>query len=193
MAWKSFCQAAACAALLAVGAGSGRAGPITVDIYRGHTAVGGGAPYSGLAGSFTSDDILFATNTGYDWHPFGLPDFGADITGYLAVAADGTYTFTLDSDDGSLLFINEVLVVDNGGAHAPQVRSGSAFLAYGFYPFRVQFFEDFGGPSGVDLRLPPGVAYTAVVQTQVTVPEPATLALIGLSLLGVAVYRRRAG
>src|SRR5207248_708276 len=51
------------------------------------------------------------------------------------------------------------LVVDNGGAHAVQAASGSATLVAGTHSFEVQFFEVFGGPSGVDLGLPEGVTY----------------------------------
>ncbi len=134
-------------------------GCMTVDIYSGFSTTGGGAPYSGLVGSLKAGSISFATDTGYNWHPFGRGSFGADIKGVLNVAADGTYTFKLDSDDGSLLYIDGTVVVDNGGAHAPEVASGSTLLTAGSHKFEVQFFEDFGGPSGVDLILPDGVTY----------------------------------
>jgi len=169
-----------------LGAGNLHADLVSVDVYGGHTTSGGGTPYSGLVGSFTANDVQFATNTGYAWHPFGLGAFGADITGILAVAGDGTYAFTLNSDDGSLLFIAGSLVVDNGGPHGPGIASGSAFLAAGNHPFEVQFFEDFGGPSGVDLYLPSGVTYTVV-----PVPGAALLAVLGLATAG-ALRRRRA-
>jgi len=139
------------------------ANPITVNVYSGFNLSGGGAPYSGFVGSLTASSVSFATNTGYAWHPFGLPGdpgFGADITGCLNVATDGEYTFTLDSDDGSLLFIDGNLVVDNGGPHPPQTASGSAILAAGTHTFEVQFFACCGDPSGVDLILPEGVSYT---------------------------------
>jgi hypothetical protein len=132
---------------------------VNVNVYSGFTAEGGGAPYSDLVGSFTTAGVSFATDTGYDWHPFDLFEFGADITGVLNVAVDGTYTFGLDSDDGSLLFIDGNLVVDNGGSHPPTLITGDAFLTAGFHCFEIQFFECCGGPSGVDLLLPEGVSY----------------------------------
>lgn len=166
-------------------AGNLHAASVNVDIYSGFTTTGGGAPFSGLVGSFTADDVLFATNTGYAWHPFGLGSFGADISGILGVVADGTYTFTLNSDDGSRLFIDGSLAVDNGGAHSPFIVSDSVFLTAGSHPFEVQFFEDFGGPSGVDLSLPSGVTYGRPIPA----PGAALLAFFGSAAVGL--FRRR--
>jgi hypothetical protein len=173
--------------LLTVAAAEAEA--IQIDIYSGYTNCadntdcGGGAPYSGLKGSFTSSDVLFATNTGYAWHPFGLNSFGALIIGYLNVASSGSFSFTLNSDDGSMLYIDGALVVNNGfdNGHPPRTVSNSASLLSGLHPFRIEFFEDFGGQSGVDLYLPSGVTY---------VPEPLTLLLLGFGLIGLAGVRR---
>jgi len=160
---------------------------LNVDIYNGHSDTGGGAPFSDLEGSSTTVDILFGTNTGFDWHPFGLSDFGAVITGLLNVPTDGNYTFSLLSDDGSLLFINNILAVDNGGNHGPTGVSNSVFLPAGSSPFRVEFFECCGGPSGVDLSLPPGVTYAAPN----TVPESGTITLLGLGLVFLGIWYGR--
>jgi len=176
-----------CAFAVLMLAVSGAQAALTVDVYSGHTTVGGGTPYSGLVGSFTSPDIMFATNTGYAWHPFGLGAFGAEITGCLAVPANSVYSFTLDSDDGSMLYIDGGLVVDNGGPHSPTIVSGSTALTAGMHSFRVEFFEDFGGPSGVDLLLPQGVTYTECD----VIPAPGAILLGGIGVGVVGWLRRR--
>jgi hypothetical protein len=159
---------------------------LNVDIFSGFTTSGGGTPYSGLVGSFTFPDIQFGTNTGFSWHPFGLASFGADITGSIVVSAPGTYTFSLNSDDGSLLFIDGALAVDNGGPHGPQPVNGSTFLTAGPHNIEVQFFECCGGESGVDLNLPAGVTFGSVAP--VGAPEPATWLLLTTGLTGILGY-----
>lgn len=133
--------------------------PVDVKVYSGFTTIGGGAPYSGLIGELHTLDIKFATNFSYNWHPFGQFQFGADLTGFLFVSAAGSKSFTLNSDDGSELFIDGSLVVNDGGPHGPNTVTSSATLTAGTHTFEVKFFECCGGPSGVDLTLPVDVKY----------------------------------
>ena len=161
---------------------SGLQAQVNVDVFSTFNLSGGGAPYSDLVGSLDSPDVMFATNTGFDWHPFGLSEFGADFTGLLNVAANGAYSFALNSDDGSLFFIDGGLVIDNGSPHAPNVAVGSATLAAGNHPFEVQFFECCGGTSGVDLSLATGVSF---------VPEPTSLVLLTGGVLSLCAVTGR--
>lgn len=68
-------------------------------------------------------------------------DFGLEFTGYIQIAADGMYTFFLNSDDGSQLFIDDTMVVDNDLCHAETEVSGRVALAKGFHKFRLIYFE----------------------------------------------------
>jgi hypothetical protein len=71
--------------------------------------------------------------------------FGFRFSGSITAVADDTYTFYTNSDDGSQLFINGTLVVDNDGLHGPQQRSGSIPLTTGEHSITVTFFEQGGG------------------------------------------------
>jgi hypothetical protein len=135
---------------------------VTVQVYSGFTGGGGGAPYSNPVGSFNSNAIAFgASQSSFNWHPFGLGGFGADITASIDVATAGSYSFPLTSDDGSLLFIDGTKVVDNSGHHGPTTVTGSVSLSAGVHTLEVQFEEDGTGTSGVDLPLPSGITYVA--------------------------------
>jgi hypothetical protein len=68
--------------------------------------------------------------------------FYARWTGKLAVPKDGNYTFFLESDDGSRLFIDGKQVVDNGGQHAMEEKSGDIQLKAGEHQLKVEFFEN---------------------------------------------------
>jgi hypothetical protein len=147
-----------------------QADPVTVSLYSGFNTAGGGAPYSGFVATLHAPDVQFGTDTNFNWHPNNLFQFGADITGDLNVAANGTYSFKLNSDDGSVLFIDGSQVVFDGNPHGPTVVSGSATLSAGIHRFEIQFFECCGGGSGVDLTLPSGVSYASGAATGVIAP-----------------------
>lgn len=65
--------------------------------------------------------------------------------GVIDIAKDGIYRFATDSDDGSQLFIDDILVVDNGGLHGMQIILGDVPLARGLHRIKVTYFEKDGG------------------------------------------------
>jgi predicted phosphodiesterase len=73
--------------------------------------------------------------------------WGLSFTGYIEIQKDGLYTFYTNSDDGSKLYINDKLVVNNDGSHATIDKQGGAFLKKGKHKFRLDYFEDHGGQS----------------------------------------------
>ncbi len=72
-------------------------------------------------------------------------DIGIVFSGFITISEAGEYTFYTNSDDGSFLFIGDELVVDNGGLHGMQERSGTIELDAGRHPFRVTWFQAGGG------------------------------------------------
>ena len=72
-------------------------------------------------------------------------NFAFRFTTYLEIPTDGTYTFYTTSDDGSQLFIDGALVVDNDGIQAPTEAYGTISLTAGTYPLEVTYFEAGGG------------------------------------------------
>ncbi|HVW02321.1 MAG TPA: DUF1553 domain-containing protein [Planctomycetaceae bacterium] len=79
-------------------------------------------------------------------------DFGFVFTGFLKVPADGEYTFTIDSDDGSRLLIDGRKVLEYDGVHgvgAP--HSAKVTLSQGRLPIRLEYFQGIGG-RGLDVH-----------------------------------------
>lgn len=180
-------------AVMLVGTMAVQAGPVNVGIYGTISPTPTGITYSNFVGSFTADDVKFASDTGFNWHPFGLTtNWGADITGNFFVGSASTYTFALNSDDGSRLFIDNVMVVDNGGDHGPMTVANSVHLSAGVHPFEIQFKETGGGESGIDLHVPENVRFIEPFEKG-QAPEPTSLVLLGVGGLGLLGYgwRRR--
>lgn len=65
--------------------------------------------------------------------------------GYFLAKQDGLYEFVTKSDDGSLLYIGDTLVVDNGGNHAAILKAGMIALKKGWHPLMVKYHEQGGG------------------------------------------------
>ena len=62
-------------------------------------------------------------------------------SGYVCVPADGTYVFRLTSRDGSWLWIDGNLTIDDHGVHALQtVNSNGIALTKGYHLVKVRYF-----------------------------------------------------
>jgi hypothetical protein len=142
---------------------------VDVKIYQPASDTGSGVTFGKLIGSFNSPNIQFGASLSFNWDPVPpLTDegtshgaWGADFTGKLHVATTGDYSLTLDSDDGSYLFVNGALVINDGNDHGPNPVSELVHLNAGNTPFEVQFRENAVGTQGVDLDLPRGVTFAA--------------------------------
>jgi len=78
-------------------------------------------------------------------------NFAFKYDGYIKIAKTGTYTFTLASDDGSQLFVDDKLVVDNNGRHGLLAKTGQVNLAAGFHRITLTYF-DAGGQAKLEVK-----------------------------------------
>ncbi|HHT9112839.1 MAG: hypothetical protein HZA47_02055 [Planctomycetes bacterium] len=89
--------------------------------------------------------------------------FSAMWKGYIEINTPGIYTFKLTSDDGSWLYIDDILVIDNGGNHATKPVAGMVALEPGKHKIMIKYFDAGGGaiinmtwvpPGGVEGKIP---------------------------------------
>lgn len=86
------------------------------------------------------------TATGFDLHPLCQSGrCGMVWNGYLKVPASGGYQFWTESDDGSALYVDNKLVVDNDGDHGMVEKTGIANLQQGWHKFKLVYFNSGGG------------------------------------------------
>jgi mono/diheme cytochrome c family protein len=79
-------------------------------------------------------------------------NYGFRFEGYFRADSGGKYTFTLSSDDGSVLLIDGEKVVDNDGVHATEAKTGSVELTKGVHKVVVDFFQG-GGEAMLDVAV----------------------------------------
>ncbi len=78
--------------------------------------------------------------------------FGFVFKGYIDIPQNGDYQFFTSSDDGSKLYIDDVLRVNNDGLHGMNdIGSGAFNLTQGCHTIRVEMFENAGG-EGLEVR-----------------------------------------
>lgn len=71
--------------------------------------------------------------------------FGYEFKSYLHIPKSGVYNFYLYSDDGSLLYIDGKMIIDNNGSHSAIKKSGKIALEEGFHEIHLLYFENYMG------------------------------------------------
>ena len=72
-------------------------------------------------------------------------NYGVRFKGTLSVPADSYYGFAVESDDGSVLEIDDEVVVDNDGNHPIRLVTGHIPLRRGLHRFQLRYFQAEGG------------------------------------------------
>ncbi len=90
-------------------------------------------------------------NNGFPELPEIFEWFAIEYKTIFRINQDGNYKFRLVSDDGSKLYIDQKLIVDNDGVHQFIAQSGSVKLAKGDHSFKLQFFQGPRYQAGVQL------------------------------------------
>ena len=128
--------------------------------------------------------------------PFGFnfnSDYVARLQGEISITTAGSYTFTTGSDDGTVLFIDGVLVVNNNFFQGTTFRSGVTSLSLGAHAIDIGYYQG-GGGVGLDIQYAGPDFGNQDIPNQVlfTIPEPSTWVLTaGLTALAWAGFRRR--
>lgn len=71
--------------------------------------------------------------------------FGFEYDAFIKIPKDGVYYFYTTSDDGSRLYIDDKLIVDNDKLHGSVEKEGIAALAEGYHSIKVKYFDKTGG------------------------------------------------
>ena len=121
--------------------------------------------------------VNFAEVTGQFYKTKLAEKFSARWSGLLKVDKAGTYEFATESDDGSLLTIDDKDVVDNSGEHGMQKKSGSVELSAGTHALVMQY-EQGGGGAGCKLLWKPPGGKEGAVPKEVLFHDPAKLKAI---------------
>ena len=114
--------------------------------------------WTNLAGTRIDNEIQYANadaNTTFWLHAptdesnWPVPMVGRYISfsvtwdGYLLVTQADTYTFSLTSDDGSWLWIDERLVIDHSGSDPQVPKTGTITLTPGYHHIVVKMYQHY--------------------------------------------------
>lgn len=85
-------------------------------------------------------------------------NFAVEFSGYLEIDQGGEYSFYSSSNDGSRLFIDDAVVLDNDGLHGNFERKGKVFLESGMHSIKLHYFDGGGAQALKVVYQGPGVS-----------------------------------
>lgn len=118
----------------------------------------------------------------FDWGQ-GSPDSAVDAEtfsisweGGIIVPEKGHYTFYTNSDDGTRLYVNDILIIDQWSDHGLTEYSGDIYLRPGTaYSIRMEYFDNTGSAAVHLLWSGPGVSKQIIPTAYLTSTLPVTV------------------
>jgi hypothetical protein len=129
----------------------------------------------------STDSIIAA------WHGNPPQTFSSTWVGSFITVRQGPYTFATVSDDGSWVYIDGRLVVENGGRHESAGATGTIALERGVHVIFVKYFQA-GGPLDFHLLSARGAAPVEPIPSWALFPRRAEFP----RLLASVIVRRAA-
>ena len=71
--------------------------------------------------------------------------FGYVFSGLIKIPSDGIYTFYLNSNDGSRMYIDGNEIIENDGPHIAKEQIGQIGLAKGYHSIKIKYYQQGGG------------------------------------------------
>ncbi len=68
-------------------------------------------------------------------------DFQLLYNGYLKITESAIYSFELQSDDGSVLWLEDYELINNDGLHGKKTKTATIYLEKGFYKLKLAYFD----------------------------------------------------
>lgn len=90
------------------------------------------------------EQIDYTNGRGSFWEGGATDTFGAQITGNIEVEEGGTFDFFMGGDDGVVLYVNGIEVIEDDGLHSYRTRSGEVELEPGTHVIEIRYFENYG-------------------------------------------------
>ncbi len=78
-------------------------------------------------------------------------EFALRFTGMIRIPVNGKYMFFVSSDDGSRVYIDNKLLINNDGLHGMVEKQGAVALIAGSHAIVVTYFDN-GGGDGLEVR-----------------------------------------
>lgn len=113
----------------------------TAEKYSTETVENGTTVAAGVVNNFALDPMC-AEKCGMVWQ------------GYINIDQTGGFEFSTTSDDGSMLYIDNQPIVNNGGDHGMEEKTGRVFLQRGWHYFKVVYYNA-GGGVGLQVKYGP--------------------------------------